>query len=54
MARPAYLDAASAAVIEMGGKVAKKLGDGLMSLFRANELWSCFRGPPSGLRSNSR
>jgi class 3 adenylate cyclase/predicted ATPase len=29
----AYLDAASAAVIEMGGKVAKKLGDGLMSLF---------------------
>ena len=29
----AYLDAASAAVIEMGGKVAKKLGDGLMALF---------------------
>jgi class 3 adenylate cyclase len=29
----AYLDAASAAVTEMGGKVAKKLGDGLMSLF---------------------
>ncbi len=28
-----YLDAASAAVIEMGGYVAKKLGDGLMSLF---------------------
>ena len=28
-----YLDAASAAVIEMGGHVAKKLGDGLMSLF---------------------
>jgi class 3 adenylate cyclase len=28
-----YLDAASAAVIEMGGKVAKKLGDGLMALF---------------------
>ena len=29
----AYLDAASAAVTEMGGKVAKKLGDGLMALF---------------------
>jgi class 3 adenylate cyclase/predicted ATPase len=29
----AYLDAASAAVIEMSGKVAKKLGDGLMALF---------------------
>jgi class 3 adenylate cyclase len=29
----AYLDAASAAVVEMGGKVAKKLGDGLMALF---------------------
>ena len=29
----AYLDAASAAVIEMGGHVAKKLGDGLMALF---------------------
>jgi len=28
-----YLDAASAAVTEMGGKVAKKLGDGLMVLF---------------------
>jgi class 3 adenylate cyclase len=28
-----YLDAASAAVSEMGGKVAKKLGDGLMALF---------------------
>jgi class 3 adenylate cyclase len=28
-----YLDAASAAVTEMGGHVAKKLGDGLMSLF---------------------
>jgi class 3 adenylate cyclase len=28
-----YLDAASAAVIEMGGHVAKKLGDGLMTLF---------------------
>ena len=29
----AYLDAASAAVMEMGGKIAKKLGDGLMALF---------------------
>jgi class 3 adenylate cyclase len=29
----AYLDAASAAVTEMGGRVAKKLGDGLMALF---------------------
>jgi class 3 adenylate cyclase len=28
----AYLDVASAAVTEMGGKVAKKLGDGLMAL----------------------
>jgi class 3 adenylate cyclase len=29
----AYLDASSAAVAEMGGKVSKKLGDGLMALF---------------------
>src|SRR5262249_16327506 len=29
----AYLDTASAAVTEMGGHVAKKLGDGLMCLF---------------------
>jgi class 3 adenylate cyclase len=29
----AYLDAASAAVTEVGGHVAKKLGDGLMALF---------------------
>ena len=28
-----YLDAASTAVTEMGGHVAKKLGDGLMALF---------------------
>jgi class 3 adenylate cyclase len=28
-----YLDAASAGITEMGGKVAKKLGDGLMALF---------------------
>ena len=31
--RGAYLDAASAAVTETGGHVAKKLGDGLMALF---------------------
>jgi class 3 adenylate cyclase len=29
----AYLDAASSAVTDMGGKVTKKLGDGLMALF---------------------
>jgi class 3 adenylate cyclase len=29
----AYLDAASAAVTEMGGHVAKKLGDGIVALF---------------------
>ena len=29
----AYLDAASEAVTEMSGSVAKKLGDGLMALF---------------------
>jgi hypothetical protein len=29
----AYLDAASAAVTEMGGYVAKKLGDGILALF---------------------
>jgi class 3 adenylate cyclase len=29
----AYIDAASIAVTEMGGKVAKKLGDGVMALF---------------------
>ena len=29
----AYLDAASGAVMEVGGHVAKKLGDGLMALF---------------------
>jgi class 3 adenylate cyclase len=29
----AYIDAASAAVVENGGKVPKKLGDGLMALF---------------------
>ena len=29
----AYLNAASSAVTDMGGKVAKKLGDGLMALF---------------------
>jgi Periplasmic binding protein domain/Adenylate and Guanylate cyclase catalytic domain len=29
----AYVEAASSAITEMGGKVAKKLGDGLMALF---------------------
>ena len=29
----AYLDAATAAVTEMGGRIAKKLGDGVMALF---------------------
>jgi class 3 adenylate cyclase len=29
----AYVDAASTDITEMGGKVAKKLGDGLMALF---------------------
>jgi class 3 adenylate cyclase len=29
----AYVDAASTAITEMGGHVAKKLGDGLMALF---------------------
>jgi class 3 adenylate cyclase len=29
----AYLDDDAAAVVEMGGHVAKKLGDGLMALF---------------------
>src|SRR5262249_54970657 len=29
----AYRDAASKAIVEMGGKVGKKLGDGLMALF---------------------
>ena len=29
----AYADAASTAITEMGGTVAKKLGDGLMALF---------------------
>jgi class 3 adenylate cyclase len=32
----AYLGAASAAVTDMGGKVAKKLGDGLMALFQGS------------------
>jgi hypothetical protein len=34
-----YLDAASAAVTEMGGHVAKKLGDGLMALTVASARW---------------
>jgi class 3 adenylate cyclase len=46
----AYLDAASAAVTEMGGHVAKKLGDGLMALFGypvAQENDAAQRGQPS-------
>jgi hypothetical protein len=49
----AYLDAASTAVTEMGGKVAKKLGDGLMALF--GYLWRKRMMPngPCGRRSRS-
>ena len=47
----AYLDAASAAVTEMGGHVAKKLGDGLMCLFgyrwRMRTTLSARRAPRS-------
>ena len=47
----AYLDAASAAVTEMGGHVAKKLGDGLMALFgypaRKRTMRNVQRGPHS-------
>ena len=45
----AYLDAATAAVPEMGGKVAKKLGDGLMAALAARiaidqaPWWSMYR-----------
>jgi class 3 adenylate cyclase len=38
-----YLDAASVAVAEMGGHVAKKLGDGLLALF----------GYPLGMKTTS-
>ena len=52
----AYLDAASAAVTEMGGHVAKKLGDGLMALFgypiARKTTPNARRGPLS--RSNGR
>jgi SAM domain (Sterile alpha motif) len=51
-----YLDAASAAVTEMGGHVAKKLGDGLMALLvirlRRKTTPNARRGQPS--RSNAR
>ncbi len=47
----AYIDAASVAVVEMGGHVAKKLGDGLMSLFgypvaQENDSERAVRGGP--------
>jgi SAM domain (Sterile alpha motif)/Adenylate and Guanylate cyclase catalytic domain len=50
----AYLDTASTAVTEMGGKVAKKLGDGLMALFGypVAQMPSVRRGPRS--RSSAR
>jgi class 3 adenylate cyclase len=52
----AYLDAASAAVTEMGGHVAKTLGDGLMALFgypiaQENDAERAVR---AALRSNGR
>jgi class 3 adenylate cyclase len=43
----AYLDAASAAITDMGGKVAKKLGDGLMALFGYPPSGLSFAQPPS-------
>jgi class 3 adenylate cyclase len=51
-----YLDAASAAVTEMGGKVAKKLGDGLMPLFgypvaQENDPERAVRATPKLLRT---
>jgi class 3 adenylate cyclase len=55
----AYLDTASAAVTEMGGHVAKKLGDGLMALFgypvaQENEgSAGCALDPKSARRSES-
>ena len=54
----AYLDAASAAVSQMGGRVAKTLGDGLMALFghpiaqenvaKLKRLGYAFVGPEAG------
>ena len=51
-----YLDAASAAVTEMGGHVAEKLGDGLMSLFgypvaQENDAERRARGPRHSARA---
>jgi class 3 adenylate cyclase len=37
----AYIGAGSAVVVELGGKVAKKLGDGLMALFQPHKA-HCF------------
>jgi SAM domain (Sterile alpha motif) len=52
----AYRDAASAAVTEIGGHVAQKLGDGLMSLFGFRWRKRTIRSGPFGLhwRSNAR
>jgi class 3 adenylate cyclase len=52
----AYVDAAPTAVTEMGEKVAKKLGDGLMALFGYHSLFGernsakleCARSVPPG------
>jgi class 3 adenylate cyclase len=51
----AYIDAASAAVVEMGGKVAKKLGDGLMALFGhpVTPGERCRTGGPGGARDTA-
>jgi class 3 adenylate cyclase len=47
----AYLDAASAAVVEIGGKVAKKLGDGLMDTVRLSHSAGERRGTCSACSS---
>jgi class 3 adenylate cyclase len=48
----AYVEAASASVTEMGGRVAKKLGDGLMALF--GYPVGTMPSAPSARRSRSR
>jgi class 3 adenylate cyclase len=49
----AYVDAASTAITEMGGKVAKKLGDGLMALFGHPVARRTTRNAQCGQRSQS-
>jgi hypothetical protein len=49
----AYLDSASAAVTELGGKVAKKLGDGLMALFGYPVAQETMPSAQCGRRSRS-